>query len=141
MQYVLSTYCGVTEHLRVPRYPPWFSFVEDLGVARLCVRSERSMLCRRPSIGFSILMVNVAASILETEYVPSKLNVACDGLSKSFLGGFEINREISRFFEKPTLKTLVNIFLATFHLGFDLFESSFSTYTYIELKSNAARFA
>ena len=26
--------------------------------------------------------MSVAASILETEYVPSKLNVACDGLSR-----------------------------------------------------------
>ena len=42
----------------------------------------RSMLCRRASIGFSILAVNVAASILETEYVPSKQNVVCDGLSR-----------------------------------------------------------
>ena len=40
----------------------------------------RSMLCRRASISFSILAVNVAASILETEYVPSKQNVVCDGL-------------------------------------------------------------
>ena len=42
----------------------------------------RSMLCRRASIGFSILAVNVAATILETEYVPSKQNVVCDGLSR-----------------------------------------------------------
>ena len=42
----------------------------------------RSVLCRRASIGFSILAVNVAATILETEYVPSKLNVVCDGLSR-----------------------------------------------------------
>ena len=42
----------------------------------------RSVLCRRASIGFSILAVNVAAAILETEYVPSKLNVVCDGLSR-----------------------------------------------------------
>ena len=33
---------------------------------------------------------------------------------------------------------MVYIFLATFHLGFDLFQL---TYTYIELKSNAAWFA
>ena len=32
--------------------------------------------------GFSLLAVNVAAAILETEYVPSKLNVVCDGLSR-----------------------------------------------------------
>jgi hypothetical protein len=42
----------------------------------------RSVLCRRASIGFSIFAVNVAAAILETEYVPSKLNVVCDGLSR-----------------------------------------------------------
>jgi hypothetical protein len=34
----------------------------------------RSMLCRLASIGFSILALNVAATILETEYVPSKQN-------------------------------------------------------------------
>ena len=46
------------------------------------VRSRaRSGLCRRASIGFSILAVDVAATILGTEYVPSKLNV-CDGLSR-----------------------------------------------------------
>jgi hypothetical protein len=42
----------------------------------------RSVLCRRASIGFSILAVNVATAILETEYVPSKLNIVCDGLSR-----------------------------------------------------------
>jgi hypothetical protein len=40
------------------------------------------MLCRRASIGFSILAVNVAATILETEYVPSKQNVVRDGLTR-----------------------------------------------------------
>jgi hypothetical protein len=42
----------------------------------------RSKLCRRASIVFSILAVDVAATILETEYVPSKLNVVCDGLPR-----------------------------------------------------------
>ena len=42
----------------------------------------RSTLCRRASIGFSVLAVNVAATIYETEYVPSKENVVCDGLSR-----------------------------------------------------------
>ena len=40
------------------------------------------MLCRRASIGFSILVANVAAAILETEYVRSKQNIVCDGLSR-----------------------------------------------------------
>ena len=42
----------------------------------------RSTLCRRASIGFSILAVNVAATIQTTEYVTSKANVVCDGLSR-----------------------------------------------------------
>ena len=42
----------------------------------------RSVLCRRASIDFSILALNEAAAILETEYVPSKLNAICDGLSR-----------------------------------------------------------
>ncbi len=46
------------------------------------------MLCRRASIGFSIFAVNVAAAILETEYVPSKLNIVCDGLSRGKWLGF-----------------------------------------------------
>jgi hypothetical protein len=50
-------------------------------------------------------------------------------------------REISRFFEKPTLKTLVYIFCDV-PLGFLSFQSVKLqlTYTYIELKSNAAWF-
>jgi len=42
----------------------------------------RSTLCRRASIGFSVLAVDVAASIYETKYVSSKDNVVCDGLSR-----------------------------------------------------------
>ncbi len=42
----------------------------------------RSTLCRRASIGFSALAVDVAASIYETKYVSSKDNVVCDGLSR-----------------------------------------------------------
>ena len=42
----------------------------------------RSTLCRRASIGFSVLAVHVAATIYETEYVTSKKNVVCDGLSR-----------------------------------------------------------
>ena len=42
----------------------------------------RSTLCRRASIGFSVLAVDVAASIYETRYVSSKDNVVCDGLSR-----------------------------------------------------------
>jgi hypothetical protein len=40
---------------------------------------SHTMLCRRASIGFSVL----AASIYETRYVSSKDNVVCDGLSRS----------------------------------------------------------
>lgn len=42
----------------------------------------RSALCRRASIGFSILAVNVAATIKTTEYITSKDNFVCDGLSR-----------------------------------------------------------
>ena len=42
----------------------------------------RSTLCRRASIGFSVLAVDVAASIYETRYVSSKDNVVCDGLPR-----------------------------------------------------------
>ncbi len=40
------------------------------------------MLCRRASIGFSVLAVHVAATIHETEYVSSENNKVCDGLSR-----------------------------------------------------------
>jgi len=41
----------------------------------------RSTLCRRASIGFSVLVVDVAASIYEIRHVSLKDNVVCDGLS------------------------------------------------------------
>ncbi len=42
----------------------------------------RTTLCRRASIGFSVLAVNVAVTIYETEHAPSKANVVCDGQSR-----------------------------------------------------------
>jgi hypothetical protein len=42
----------------------------------------RSTLCRGASIGFSVLAVDVTASIYETTYVSSKDNVVCSGLSR-----------------------------------------------------------
>ena len=60
----------------------------------------RSELCRRASIGFSILAVNVAATILETEYVPSKLNKVCDGLSRG-VPPSELGLDVSLWVQLP----------------------------------------
>ena len=62
---VCSLYSGTADH----RWPGWCGVEHG--------RDYVDVL----SIGFSILAVDVAATILGTEYVPSKLNV-CDGLSR-----------------------------------------------------------
>ena len=60
-----------------------FAVLEDSrsSLAWVLKGRARSPLCRRASIGFSILAVDVADSIYETEYVSSKDNVVCDVLS------------------------------------------------------------
>jgi hypothetical protein len=66
----------------------------------------RSGLCRRASIGFSILAVDVAATILGTEYVPSKLNIVCDGLSRG-VPPSELGLDESLWVQLPEIGSVV----------------------------------
>jgi len=68
-------------------------------------------------------------------------------LTKSFLGGFWKKKrkgDRAKILRKTHAKNTGWYFFATFHLGFDLFQSVKQqqlTYTYIELKNNATWFA